>query len=178
MTSSTQSYLENAARFSAVVDAATDWKAQSPCPDWTAGLVVDHVVSTQRDYLAKRDADLGDLDQRDPGATWHSHLDAVRAAMSDESFATREFDGYFGRTTVEDQLASFYGFDMLVHRWDLGTALGTPVTFTDDELDRIETSVNGLREMLYSEGVCKPALEVPDDATRQQQLLARLGRKA
>jgi uncharacterized protein (TIGR03086 family) len=178
MTSLTQSYLDNADRFTEVVDAATDWTAQSPCSDWNAAQVVDHVVSTQRDYLGKQDAGLGDLPESDPGAKWRAHLAGVRTVMADESFATREFDGYFGRTTVEELLANFYGFDMLVHRWDLGTAVGAPVTFADDELDRIETSVEGLGEMLYSEGVCKPALEAPDDATRQQRVLARLGRRA
>jgi uncharacterized protein (TIGR03086 family) len=176
MTSLTQSYLENADRFTAVVDAAHDWSAQSPCTEWTAEQVLDHVLSTQRGYLDKQGAELGDLPDGDPGAAWHAHVDGVRDAMADESFATREFDGYFGRTTVEEQLANFYGFDMLVHRWDLGSAVGAPVTFDDDELDRLETAMNGLGDMLYSEGVCKPALEVPDDATRQQQLLARLGR--
>ena len=64
---------------------------------------------------------------------------------------------------------------MTVHRWDLGQAVGSPVTFTDDELDRIEQAVDGLGEMLYSSGACKPPLEVPDDAPRQQRVLGRLG---
>lgn len=176
MTSPTQSYLENADRFTAVVDATSDWSGQSPCPDWTAAEVVDHVVSTQRDFLHKQGVSHQDL-PRDASAAWHQHLDGVRTAMAEESFATREFDGYFGRTTVEEQLASFYGFDMLVHRWDLGSAVGVPVAFDEEELDRIEQAMAGFGDMLYSEGVCKPALTPPDDATRQQRLLARLGRK-
>ncbi|MEP6814055.1 MAG: maleylpyruvate isomerase N-terminal domain-containing protein [Marmoricola sp.] len=177
MTSLTQSYLDNADRFSAVVDAAGDWAAQSPCSEWTAAQVVDHVVSTQRGYLTKQGATLGDLPEGDPGRSWHTHLDEVRTTIADESFATREFDGYFGRTTVDELLANFYGFDMLVHRWDLGAAVGAHVTFADDELDRLETAMDGLGDMLYSDGVCKPALAVPDDAPRQQKLLGRLGRQ-
>ncbi len=178
MTPLTQSYLDNAERFTAVVDAAADWTSQSPCPEWTAAQVVDHVVSTQRDYLDKQSAALGGLPEGDPGRTWHAHVDEVRNAITDESFATREFDGFFGRTTVEEHLASFYGFDMLVHRWDLGTAVGVPVSFTGDELDRMETAMTGFGDMLYSEGVCAPAVEVPDDAPRQQRVLGRLGRRA
>jgi uncharacterized protein (TIGR03086 family) len=176
MTSLTQSYLDNADRFTAVVDAASDWTAQSPCPDWTAAGVLDHVVTTQRGYLEKQGAPQADLPD-DPTAAWHAHLDGVRDAIADESFATREFDGYFGRTTVDELLANFYGFDMMVHRWDLGTAAGVPVTFSDDELDRMEQAMDGLGDMLYSEGVCKPALEAPEGATRQQRVLARLGRE-
>ncbi|MGI9156216.1 MAG: maleylpyruvate isomerase N-terminal domain-containing protein [Marmoricola sp.] len=178
MTSPTQSYLDNADRFTAVVDAAIDWTAQSPCTDWNAAQVVDHVVSTQRDYLDKQAAGLGNLDESDPNVKWHAHLDSVRDALSDQTFAAKEFDGFFGRTTVAEQLASFYGFDMVVHRWDLGTAVGEAVTFTGDELDRMETAMDGLGDMLYSEGVCAPAIEVPGDASRQQRVLGRLGRRA
>ena len=176
MTPLTQSYLNQADLFTAVVDAATDWTAPSPCEEWTATDVVEHVVSTQRGYFDQRGADLGDLPVDDPSARWHTHLGQVRDVVADDRFATTEFDGYFGRTTVDELLANFYGFDMTIHRWDLGQAVGAPVTFTDDELDRIEQAIDGLGDMLYSSGACKPPLEVPDDAPRQQRLLGRLGR--
>jgi uncharacterized protein (TIGR03086 family) len=176
MTPLTERYLTQAELFTAVVDAATDWTAPSPCEEWTATDVVEHVVSTQRGYFDQRGAHLGDLPGDDPSTRWHTHLRQVRDVVADDGFATTEFDGYFGRTTVDELLANFYGFDMTVHRWDLGQAVGVPVTFTDDELDRIEQAVDGLGEMLYSSGACKPPLEVPDDAPRQQRMLGRLGR--
>jgi len=176
MTPLTERYLTQADLFTAVVDAATDWTAPSPCEEWTATDVVEHVVSTQRGYFDQRGASLGELPGDDPSTRWHTHLGQVCDAMADDGFATTEFDGYFGRTTVDGLLANFYGFDMTVHRWDLGEAVGAPVTFTDDELDRIEQGINGLGDMLYSSGACKPPLEVPDDAPRQQRVLGRLGR--
>ncbi len=33
--------------------------------------------------------------------------------------------------TFADTLANFYGFDMLVHRWDLARALGQDLTYED-----------------------------------------------
>ena len=98
--------------------------------------------------------------------------------MADEDFVSREYDGYFGRTSVEDTLANFYGFDMLIHRWDLATALGIETVWTDAELDRIETALDGFGDNLYADGVCKPAIDVPDDAPRQVRLLGRMGRRA
>jgi hypothetical protein len=133
-------------------------------------------VSTQRDYLVQRGADVERRAAGDPSASWHRHLGQVSTLLADDRFATAEFDGYFGRTTVDELLANFYGFDMAVHRWDLGRAVGVPVTFTDDELDWIEQAVDGLGERLYSSGACHPPLEVPDDAPRQQRVLGRLGR--
>jgi uncharacterized protein (TIGR03086 family) len=176
MTPLTERYLTQADLFTAVVDAATDWTAPSPCEEWTATDVVEHVVSPQRGYFDQRGAHLGDLPGDDPSTRWHTHLRQVRDVVADDGLATTEFDGYFGRTTVDELLANFYGFDMTVHRWDLGQAVGVPVTFTDDELDRIEQAVDGLGEMLYSSGASKPPLEVPDDAPRQQRMLGRLGR--
>ena len=176
MTPLTRRYLAQADLFTGVVDAATDWSAPSPCEEWTAADVVEHVVSTQHDYLVQRGADVERRAAGDPSASWHRHLGQVRTLLADDRFATAEFDGYFGRTTVDELLANFYGFDMMVHRWDLGEAVGARVSFTDDELDRLEKAIDGLGDMLYSSGACKAPLEVPDDAPRQQRVLGRLGR--
>jgi uncharacterized protein (TIGR03086 family) len=173
-------YQANADRFGAIVDAAgdTDWTAQSPCDDWTAAGVVDHVVDTQRDFLEQRGADLGPRPTGPAPEVWAAHQDAMRRVTKDEDFVSHEYDGYFGRTSVEDTLANFYGFDLLVHRWDLGTALGQDVTWTDAELDRVEQLIEASGDNLYLEGVCKQAIDVPDDASRQVKLLGRLGRCA
>jgi uncharacterized protein (TIGR03086 family) len=88
----------------------------------------------------------------------------------------REYDGYFGRTTIGETLANFYGFDLVVHRWDLARATGQDTAFTDAEMDRLEQSIAGFGDQLYAEGVCEPAVPVPDDATRQERLLATMGR--
>jgi uncharacterized protein (TIGR03086 family) len=177
MTALTEDYLANADRFTDVVDATDTWDAASPCEGWTAAEVVDHVVTTQRDYLAKQGADLDGQSFTDPGTSWRHHVEQMRALLADESFATTEFDGYFGRTTVEELLANFYGFDLVVHRWDLGRASGLPVTWSEEEMDRVEKAADGFGDMLYGDGVCKPALEAPEDAPRQVRLLARLGRR-
>ncbi|WP_219635465.1 maleylpyruvate isomerase N-terminal domain-containing protein [Nocardioides ungokensis] len=71
-------YLTNADRFSAVVDAAGDWTAPSPCEGWTARDVVDHVVDSQRDFLSRQDLDAGSRPTGDPQRVWRAHLDGVR----------------------------------------------------------------------------------------------------
>jgi len=172
-----EDYLTNADRFSAVVADAPDWDGQSPCEGWTAADVLTHVVDTQRDFLTKRGADLGSLPSADPVAQWGTHLEQVRGVVADEDFVTDEYDGHFGRTTVADTMANFYGFDMLVHRWDLARAVGSDVTWTDAEMDALETNLEALSDNLYTEGVCKGPLEASTDAPRQERILARLGRR-
>lgn len=169
-------------RFGAVVDTlpSSGWDAQSACEDWTGRQVVEHVMDTTRDFLARQNLDLGPrpdiADTADPAAAWHAHDLAVRALVADEAVATREYDGWFGRTTIGETLVGFYGFDLLVHRWDLAQAGGLDERFTDEELDALEASVEGFGEHLYDEGVCRPAVPVPAGADRQAHLLGRLGR--
>lgn len=173
-------YDAHADRFTAVVEAAgdTDWSSPSPCEGWTAADVLDHVVDTQRDFLDNRGADVGARPEGTPHEVWAAHRDVVRRVTADDAFVSEEYDGYFGRTTVADTLANFYGFDLLVHRWDLARALGQDVTWDDAELDKIEASLDGFGDALYSDGVCKPAIEVPAGASRQERVLGRMGRRA
>ena len=177
MTSWTEDFLRATDRFTAVVDGTTDWDAPSPCERWAARDVVDHVVSTERDYLEKHGAALPEREAA-PAADWHAHADAVRRLLADRDFAELRFDGYFGPTTIEELLGSFYGFDLKVHRWDLALAGGRETTWDDTELEQIETAAAGFGDRLYADGVCRPALPTDDDADRQTRLLAVMGRAA
>ena len=170
-------YLANADRFSAVVAATSDWSGPSPCEGWTAADVLDHVVDSQRNFLAAREVDLGPRPDGAPADVWRDHVTEVRRVVADDDLVTREYDGHFGRTTLADTLASFYGFDMVVHRWDLGRAAGQDVRFSEEEMHALESSIAGFGDALYSEGVCRPPVDVPDEASRQDVILARLGRR-
>ncbi|MGY2704760.1 maleylpyruvate isomerase family mycothiol-dependent enzyme [Nocardioides sp. HB32] len=170
-------FLRAADRFSATVDATTDWSAASPCEGWTAADVVDHVVDTERDYLSRMDVEVGDRPSGSPADVWAAHQAAVRSLVTDELRA-REYDGFFGRTTIGATLDDFYGFDLVVHGWDLGAANGRPTTFTDAEMDTIEVAFEGFGDHAYDDGVFRRPAQVPADADRQARLLARTGRRA
>lgn len=163
-------------RFSAVVAAGGDWQAASPCEGWTATDVLDHVIGSQREFLTPH-VDLGDEPQGAPEQRWAAHWSAVRAQLTPELIG-REYDGVFGRTTIGATLSTFFGMDLLVHRWDLARALGQQADFTDDELDRLEHKLAEVGDNIYQYGASKPALPVSDDAPRQVAVLARVGRDA
>jgi uncharacterized protein (TIGR03086 family) len=169
-------FLQAADRFSATADSTTDWSAASPCEGWTAAHVVDHVVDTQRDFLTRHDVHLGERPTGSPAGVWAQHLAAVRALVTDDVRA-REFDGFFGRTTIGATLDSFYGFDLVVHGWDLGSAGGTPTAFTDTDMDTLEAALEGFGEHAYDDGVFHQPVAVADDADRQTKILARMGRR-
>ncbi|HET9498662.1 MAG TPA: TIGR03086 family metal-binding protein [Marmoricola sp.] len=173
-------YAERAARFTDVVRHVPDhaWSHRSPCPDWTAADVVRHVVDSQRDFLARHDLAPSPVPDAAtaPAQLWAAHVELVLAALGDGDALDREFAGYFGPTTIGATLADFYGFDMIVHRWDLARASGRTTEFTDTELDRLETSLEEFGEHAYAPGVFGPPVDVPPDASRQDRLLALMGR--
>lgn len=173
-------YLERADRFGAVVAQVPPdaWSAQSPCEKWTAADVVRHVVDSQRDFLSRHDLHPGSPPPGSPAEVWERHLEGVRRVLGDGSVLSRSFDGYFGPTSIGATLADFYGFDLVVHRWDLARAAGIGSELTDAEMDFLETSIAGFGDQLYAEGVCAPALTPPGDASRQERILAKLGRAA
>ncbi|MCB1253206.1 MAG: TIGR03086 family protein [Austwickia sp.] len=167
------------APFMAVVDALTpqDWSRPSPCDGWTARDVLFHVVDTQRDVMMRAGHDLGmppDLD--DPPLGWRAHAESVARLLADPVIADQQVPAMGGTAALGEVMTRFYGFDLLVHRWDLARSAGLTADWTDAELDEIEAALDGFGEQLYGEGICRPAVPVPADAPRPDRLLARMGR--
>lgn len=177
MTGDLQQYERMADPFGEVVAAITDWDAPSPCVGWSARDVLTHVISTQREFLSAH-ADLGPVagPGSDPASGWRAHDARVRELLADDAVATKEFEGHFGPATVGDTLIRFYGFDLLVHRWDLARSAGREERFSAHELAVIEAAVEGFGEHLYAEGICRRPVETPAGADRQARTLALLGR--
>ncbi len=176
--STLETFDAQAAALTEVVDAVSDWSAPSPCEGWAASDVIDHIVDTQRDFLTEQGVAPGDRPTGDPAAVWRAHSAVVDSLMSDPAVAETKYEGYFGPTTIGETLSLFYGFDLIVHRWDIATASGQAASFSEAEIDALELAVTGFGEALYAEGICKPALEVAPGASRQTAILARLGRAA
>lgn len=171
-------FLGRADLFSTVVEGAGHWDAPSPCDGWTALDVLGHVIDTQRDALVGRGLDVGDRPTGDPSDVWSAHLARLRTLLADDTVVTAEYDGYFGPTTLANNLALFYGFDLVVHRWDIGTATGQEVVLSDEEMATVDQAADEFGDALHMEGICKPAVDAGPDASRQTRLLARLGRRA
>ncbi len=164
-----------------LVDAAPEesWAQPSPCAGWTAADVLQHLIDTQRDFMLKAGADMPDPTpdvMKGAALAWRTHAEAVARGLADASVGERPHQTMTGPSTVGDVMDLFYGFDMVVHRWDIARATGQETTFSEAELDAVETALEGFGEHLYGDGVCAPAVELGPDATRQDRVLARTGR--
>lgn len=179
-----EQYAALADPFTAVAEdlPAEAWGHPSACEGWTAADVLHHVVRTTTDFLGQHGVDLPECPTAaevlaDPPACWRAHDARVRATLSKPEVAEREYDGAFGRTTLGETITQFYGFDLIVHRWDIAVSARRDERLSDAEIDLLERSVEFFGEHLYMDGICRPAVAVPADADRQTRVLARLGRR-
>ena len=167
--------------FTAVVDQVTDWHAQTPCADWDAAQLLAHVVTAQRDFAANNGREVPLFDgsrSMDRRVQWIKHTAAMEALAGDRTFINQTMSTALGQSTVGDALLRFHGFDLVVHRWDLGRSQGIDVRFSDVELDRLEVALDAFGERAYTAGVFADPVPVAEDASRQDRILARMGRRA
>lgn len=164
-------------RFSRVVDSVGDWDVPTPCSQWSARDLVDHVVTTEREFLARVGLDLGpDPAGDDPAARWRTHLAAVDAALADPQVPDQPYDSAFGPSTVGATMNDFYGWDLAIHGWDLAKASGVAYDLGDAEAGELEATSRTWGPALYSEGICSEPAPVPRDASPVDRLVAALGR--
>ncbi len=174
-------YASAATRFSALIESVPEeaWHSPSPCEGWTASDVLDHVVSTELDFLAQRDLPRPDVSGLARPAAWLVVRDAMQAVLDDPTVASSAYDGYFGPTTVEGTIDTFYTDDLIVHRWDLATAVGATEHAVLDrgEIASVRTnSASFPTEVMRSPGLFGPEIESSDGADDTTRLMNFLGR--
>lgn len=174
-----QLFTDRAERFAEILDGSDGhWDAPTPCDGWTVRDVVRHVVETERDFLARHDL-LGPSaapDLADPAAGFREHAREVAAVLARDGVAERGYDGYFGPTTIGKTAGEFYGWDLVIHGWDVAVATQQEWTLSDAEARELDAVADGWGEALHSEGVCGPPVAVAEDAPAREHLLGRLGR--
>jgi uncharacterized protein (TIGR03086 family) len=182
MTEIADRYRRLAAHFADVIDAVPPdrWSSPSPCEEWTALELVQHVVDSQSMFLGLvgRDPAGGPAVADDPGAAWRATAAVIQVDLEDPERATQTFTGFAGESTFEAAVDRFINMDLVVHAWDLARATGGDERIAAEDVERVQASLAGFGEMLHSPGVCGPAVPVSADADAQTKLLAELGRTA
>jgi uncharacterized protein (TIGR03086 family) len=157
------------------------WHFQSPCGEWDARGVLEHVIGFHDVLLLKP---LGAKPQRpkgDPVGRWSATLEALGGVLSQPGL----FDGSVDVPPVGNnppsqidaaRLVPLLSLEVLVHTWDLARAAGHEVIL-DPGICR--TFLDGLPSddaALSKTGMYDRPRNVPDGSDMQAQLLARLGR--
>jgi len=174
-------YRRRAAAFTDRVEAVPPdrWDNQSPCEDWNARDVVEHVVgNAQRFYaLAGLEYPPGPSVADDPVGAWRNARDAVQRALDDPEIAQAEYEGQMGKATFEQGFDRFGSPDLVVHAWDLARATGGDERLDPDDVHQVFEAMRPMDQMMRRPDVMGPKLEPPPDADEQTQFLAFTGRR-
>jgi len=154
------------------------WASPSPCEEWTAADVVDHVIMTHRRVLGSLrggEAEaLADADDRLD--CWQAARREVAAALADPAEASTTISGMFGEQPFESLVGRLLCTDTLFHTWDLARATGQ-----DDRLDPVAAAralefLTPLDDAIRRPGGFGPKIAPPAGADAQTQLLNFGGR--
>ena len=149
-----------------VLEAAGHWDAPSPCTDWDARGVLEHVIGFH-DVLLLRPLDAKPTRPKDdPEARWAITVDAL-------------FDALGRPGVLDDDRRSLLGVlttDVLVHTWDLARSVDFDVTL-DPRLCQVGLDrALAHREQFEKSDMFGSPVAVSDDASVQDRLLGFFGR--
>jgi uncharacterized protein (TIGR03086 family) len=158
---------------------ADKWDAPSPCEGWTALDVVRHVCETPSIFfgLAGLDPPKVPAVEDGPAAAFAAARDATQAALDDPAVATKEYEGFAGRSTFEKGIDQFICTDLIVHGWDLSRATGLDERIAPEDLAAVRALAEAMQDKLRGPGAFGPEVEPPPGADDQAKLLAFLGRR-
>ncbi|TCP50837.1 uncharacterized protein (TIGR03086 family) [Tamaricihabitans halophyticus] len=174
------------AAFDRVVHEVTEpqWTLPTPCSDWNAGDLVNHLVAEQlwapwllRGYTLAEVGDrfdgwlLGD----DPVTAWEQASAVAHAAWRTPGALDGDVHVTGGQLPAET-----YGWqmtsDLAVHSWDLAMSIDASQPIEPELATVLLAQLEPQRELLVESGLFHAPVQVPDSATEPERLLALLGR--
>jgi uncharacterized protein (TIGR03086 family) len=140
------------------------------CEGWKVRDLIEHTLHWQ----AQGGAILGA--GTTPGDDWATIEPALGAALADPANLEGVAEQMGGMP--KQQVVGFVIGDLVVHSWDLARSIGADDTLP---VEAVQATLMGLErvpeQMLRGGNMFGPALEVADDASPQEKLLAFAGRK-
>jgi uncharacterized protein (TIGR03086 family) len=164
--------------FTRVVDAVDParWDAPSPCTEWDARGVVEHVIGFHEVLLLRPLEVKAHRPRDDEVARWQATDAALATALAASGILDRTVAGLGGGGTPVRDLLPALTTDVFVHAWDLARAAGV-----EFDLDK-ELSAGALDSALRSAGTIRSSgmfdaeVPVPADAPTADRLLGFFGR--
>jgi uncharacterized protein (TIGR03086 family) len=163
--------------FSAVAEGYSDeqWRAPTPCTEWDARALVEHVIGFHEFLLLRPLGVRVNRPRNDPARRWQATADALFACLDQPDALDRATELPGGGHSSARQMLRALTTDVLLHSWDLSRAAGFEFRL-DPELCTAAfaaaTSV-GLRR---DDGMVGPEVAVPHDADIETRLVAFYGR--
>lgn len=175
------------------VHAVTEdqWSAATPDADWNVADLVGHLIEEQRwaaplvhghdlDSAAKivhgsRNLPIHGGVGANLAEEWDEAATGAADAISGDGALDRTVALSRGATPARDYLAEMI-FDLVVHSWDLGKAIGYEAALPEDLVEMTYGEVQGMADGLAASGLFHAPVEVADDASTLDKLVALTGR--
>lgn len=168
---------------------ADQWDNPTPCEDWDVRALVHHQVDENLwvpELVAGRTVEevgdelSGDIVGDDPAEAFRQASTRATEALAQPGAMDATIHASFGDISAQHYLGQLLT-DAVVHSWDLAAATGQD-TGLDPELveacwsiaERARDEIEGARQS----GIFGPAVDVGEDASTQERLLAVYGRDA
>jgi len=160
------------------------WRASTPCPDWNVRELVNHVVGEDRwavPLFAGATIDQvgdqfeGDLLGSDPAGAAFDAAAKADQAVSEEGALERTVHLSAGDTPATEYVRQLLA-DHLVHGWDLAVSIGAEPRLDADAVHACAVWFATAERAYRDAGSIGPRMDVPEDATEQDKLLAAFGR--
>jgi uncharacterized protein (TIGR03086 family) len=158
-----------------VAGAADKLDAQTPCDDWDVRQLMNHMLDTANYFSGSARGDDVSLPSPDPPELLGDDPVADFERAREETLDAFGVDGVIERTGPSLGIAFS---DQLLHGWDLATATGQDATMPEDLPAVAYEMIHGRFTDEQRKGVFKPEIEVADDSSAQERLLAYTGRRS
>jgi uncharacterized protein (TIGR03086 family) len=166
-------------RVRAVPEAA--WNNPSPCEGWTARDIVGHLTEWIPGFFGAQGVEFPAVPsvEDDPVGAWETVQATIAKALADPTVATKEIETPFNKQSLAETVDMIVTGDVFTHTWDLARATGQSEELDADQLQRMIAGMSAMpEEVLRSEGMFGPRIDVPADADEQTRFLGYVGRRA
>ncbi len=167
---------DTAARFTLLVDGATDWDAPAPVEGWTARDVVGHLTTWLPAFLGGAGIEMAAV-PADPVGAWHDHVAQVQRILDDPATAGKVLrNPHTGEMPLATAIDRIYTTDVFLHTWDLARSTAQDDTLDPQACADLLAGMTPIEQLLRDSGQYGLRVAVPADASPQAQLIGFLGR--
>jgi len=164
--------------WTAVVDGVEPgrWEVPTPCSEWDAGALVEHVIGFHEFLLLRPVGRQADRPRRGPAARWRATDVTIQQLLASPALLDGAVDYFDGATRRPRELLRALTLDVLVHTWDLARATGGPDRLDPELCDWAWRDARRTAPARQASPLYAAPVPVPDEREPQTHLLGLLGR--
>ena len=159
-----------------MADSVHNWDAPSPCTEWDARGVVEHVIGFHEILVLRPLGVKANRPRKDAAARWRATEEAILEAIGRDGVLDDDVDVLGGGRTGLRNLVATLTTDVIVHTWDLARADGQDVRLDPELVDAAYERASKARDAFKASDMFGPEIPVPEDADTQSKLLGIMGR--